>query len=100
VTVTNSPAARDLLLWWPFYFKDGRIVMLEKELQINRAMGLKIRELREASYVTRIMLASHVGVTFQQIQKIESGKNRVSAARLQLICEYLGISPMVFYALE
>jgi transcriptional regulator with XRE-family HTH domain len=37
-------------------------------------------------------LGEKLGVTFQQIQKYESGRNRVSAARLFEICEALEIS--------
>ena len=33
-----------------------------------------------------------LGVTFQQIQKYEKGRNRVSAARLFEICEALDVS--------
>jgi transcriptional regulator with XRE-family HTH domain len=36
-------------------------------------------------------LAQQLGVTFLQIQKYESGKNRVSAARLYEICHVLGV---------
>jgi transcriptional regulator with XRE-family HTH domain len=37
-------------------------------------------------------LGEKLGVTFQQIQKYESGRNRVSAARLFEICEALDVS--------
>jgi transcriptional regulator with XRE-family HTH domain len=37
-------------------------------------------------------LGEILGVTFQQIQKYESGRNRVSAARLFEICETLDVS--------
>ena len=38
------------------------------------------------------LLSKHLGVSFQQIQKYESGKNRVSAARLFDICKVLNVS--------
>ena len=37
-------------------------------------------------------LGEKLGVTFQQIQKYEKGRNRVSAARLFMICEALDVS--------
>jgi transcriptional regulator with XRE-family HTH domain len=37
-------------------------------------------------------LGQELGVLFQQIQKYESGKNRVSAARLFVICKALNVS--------
>jgi transcriptional regulator with XRE-family HTH domain len=33
-----------------------------------------------------------LGVSFQQIQKYESGRNRVSAARLFDICKFFNVS--------
>tara|TARA_R110002124_G_scaffold64985_2_gene177565 strand:- start:370087 stop:370317 length:231 start_codon:yes stop_codon:yes gene_type:complete len=71
--------------------------MLEREYDINLEIGRRIRALRLDQGVTQALLAKHVGVTFQQLQKIEIGKNRVSAARLLLICEYLELSPLMFY---
>jgi ATP-dependent DNA ligase len=42
--------------------------------------------------MTRADLGDELGVTFQQIQKYEKGRNRVSAARLFVICEALKLS--------
>ena len=36
-------------------------------------------------------LGQEIGVTFQQIQKYESGQNRISAGRLYEICQVLGV---------
>jgi transcriptional regulator with XRE-family HTH domain len=36
-------------------------------------------------------LARQLGVTFQQIKKYESGKNRLSAARLYEICQVFDV---------
>jgi transcriptional regulator with XRE-family HTH domain len=46
---------------------------------------------RRAVEMSQDRLAQQLGVTFQQIQKYESGKNRVSAARLYEICQVLGV---------
>lgn len=43
-------------------------------------------------------LASIIGVTFQQIQKYESGVNRVSASRLFLISRALGVDVDFFFS--
>jgi transcriptional regulator with XRE-family HTH domain len=50
-----------------------------------------MRESRRALGITQERLGE-LGVTFQQIQKYESGRNRVSAARLFEICEALEVS--------
>jgi transcriptional regulator with XRE-family HTH domain len=41
-------------------------------------------------------LANGLGVTFQQVQKYENGKNRVSASRLQQISQILQV-PVPFF---
>jgi transcriptional regulator with XRE-family HTH domain len=41
--------------------------------------------------MTQDHLAGELGVTFQQIQKYESAKNRLSAARLYEICQVFGV---------
>jgi transcriptional regulator with XRE-family HTH domain len=43
-------------------------------------------------------LAKALGYTFQQVQKYEDGRNRVSASRLWQIAEALGVSPDYFFA--
>lgn len=42
-------------------------------------------------------LAVGIGLSFQQLQKYESGANRVSAGRLQKIADLLGVPVTVFY---
>jgi transcriptional regulator with XRE-family HTH domain len=51
-----------------------------------------MREGRRAINMSQESLGEWLGVTFQQIQKYESGRNRVSAARLFEICEALDVS--------
>jgi len=55
----------------------------------DRAIGDRIRALREAHRITQAQLAAGCGVTFQQVQKYERGVNRVSAARLLQIAAVL-----------
>jgi transcriptional regulator with XRE-family HTH domain len=42
--------------------------------------------------LSQAVLAAKLGTSFQQLQKYESGGNRVSAARLFAICEALDVS--------
>jgi transcriptional regulator with XRE-family HTH domain len=51
-----------------------------------------MRERRFALSVSQEQLGRKLDVSFQQIQKYESGKNRVSAARLFEICKALNVS--------
>ncbi len=49
---------------------------------VDRIVGLKIREARKSLGLTQEQLAKEVGLTFQQIQKYEKAVNRVSAGLL------------------
>ena len=51
-----------------------------------------MREQRLALNMSQAKLGGELGVSFQQIQKYESGVNRVSAARLFEICKALNVS--------
>lgn len=42
-------------------------------------------------------LASALGITFQQVQKYEAGTNRISASRLQIITNTLGVPVSFFF---
>jgi transcriptional regulator with XRE-family HTH domain len=60
-------------------------------------IGRKIRTLRLERGLSQSRLADGIGLSFQQLQKYESGANRVSAGRLQKIAELLGVPVTVFY---
>ena len=47
--------------------------------------------------MTQEALAEKTGVKFQQIQKYELGHNRVSASRLKMIADALGLHPAFFF---
>ena len=47
--------------------------------------------------MTQQQLAERVGIKFQQIQKYETGMNRISASRLWDISEALGVSVSFFF---
>jgi ribosome-binding protein aMBF1 (putative translation factor) len=59
---------------------------------VDAYIGARMRESRLVKSMSQTDLGEKLGVTFQQIQKYESGRNRVSAARLFEICEALEIS--------
>ncbi len=59
-------------------------------------VGKKIRQRRWAIGTTQQQLAGQVGIRFQQIQKYETGANRVSASRLWDIATALGV-PIDFF---
>ena len=59
---------------------------------VDEYIGARMRESRVAINMSQAVLGEKLGVTFQQIQKYESGRNRVSATRLFVICEALDVS--------
>jgi len=58
---------------------------------VDSYIGVRMREQRLALEISQVQLGKKLGVSFQQIQKYESGKNRVSAARLFEICKALNV---------
>ncbi len=63
---------------------------------IDTHVGTRLRLRRTMLKMSQETLASLVGVTFQQIQKYESGTNRISASRLYLISSVLEV-PIGFF---
>lgn len=60
---------------------------------IDLEVGRRLRALRVARNVSQSSLAEAAGVTFQQIQKYEQGKNRISASMMCKLARKLQISP-------
>lgn len=59
-------------------------------------VGKRIRHRRWMVGMTQQQIAEKVGIKFQQIQKYETGMNRVSASRLWDIAEALNV-PVAFF---
>lgn len=59
-------------------------------------VGKRVRHRRWMLGVTQQQLAERVGIKFQQIQKYETGMNRISASRLWDIAEALDV-PISFF---
>ncbi len=64
---------------------------------VDAHVGKRIRHRRWMIGVTQQQLAEKVGIKFQQIQKYETGMNRVSASRLWDIAESLGVTIAFFF---
>jgi len=60
-------------------------------------VGKKIRQRRWLIGMTQQTLGETVGIKFQQIQKYETGANRVSASRLWDIAKALGLPVASFF---
>lgn len=60
-------------------------------------VGKRIRHRRWTLGTTQQQLAERVGIKFQQVQKYETGMNRVSASRLWDIAAALGVPVSFFF---
>jgi transcriptional regulator with XRE-family HTH domain len=60
-------------------------------------VGKRVRHRRWMVGMTQQQLAEKVGIKFQQIQKYETGMNRISASRLWDISDALGVSISFFF---
>lgn len=67
--------------------------MAKQITDVDKAIGAHIREFRKANRLSQSKLAEKLNVTFQQVQKYENGKNRVSVSSFIVICKTLGIEP-------
>lgn len=56
---------------------------------IDKRIGRNLRKMRLEASVSQEKLAEGLGITFQQVQKYESGANRVAASRLYEISRIL-----------
>lgn len=64
---------------------------------IDVHVGGRLRLRRTLMGLSQTDLAKSVGLTFQQVQKYESGANRVSASRLYHIAESLDVPVSFFF---
>ena len=64
---------------------------------VDLHIGQRVRHRRWLTGMTQQDLAESIGIRFQQVQKYESGANRISAARLWEIARALNVPISFFY---
>lgn len=64
-----------------------------KAINRNREIGLRIKSFREKRRISQATLGEAIGVSYQQVQKYESGITPVTVERLEQIAKVLGIQP-------
>lgn len=57
------------------------------------AISVRIRSLRRERNMTQMDLAALIGVTYQQVQKYEVGRNRISGSRIGQIAAAFDVPP-------
>ena len=68
-------------------------------VSVDKEIGGMVRALREERGLTQSDLANALGIRYQQVQKYETGANRISAAALQVIADRLRVHPACFFRL-
>jgi transcriptional regulator with XRE-family HTH domain len=63
---------------------------------IDKHVGTRLRVRRRMLGLSQTYVGDAIGVTFQQMQKYESGVNRISASRLHQVAAVLGV-PVTFF---
>ena len=70
-----------------------RLYNERKAQPIDAHVGKRIRMRRSFLNISQEKLAELIGVTFQQIQKYEHGRNAVASTRIADLCRALEITP-------
>ncbi len=65
--------------------------------RIDVEIGARLRQARAAAGLTQTELGTGLGISFQQIQKYEKGKNRIGGGRLYKIARVLGVKITYFF---
>lgn len=71
--------------------------MKKQTSDVDRFIGVRVREARSALRMTQSDLGQMLDITFQQVQKYEKGVNRISSATLLDISKVLGRPLTWFY---
>ena len=66
-------------------------------LAVDTHVGQRVKTRRLELGMSQTKLADSLGVSFQQIQKYENGRNRMGSSRLKLIADALKVSPSYFF---
>lgn len=60
-------------------------------------VGQKLKQLRMLRGLTQTEVAQGLGISFQQVQKYELGRNRISASKLFEVSQILQVPPSYFF---
>ncbi len=64
---------------------------------IDRFVGSRVRKRRLQLERSQTAVARELGVSFQAVQKYESGDIRIATSTLYQLCEILGVGPAYFF---
>ena len=64
---------------------------------VDTHVGRQMRARRELRGLPQKELARQLNISFQQVQKYESGANRISASKMWQLCDVLDVAPGYFF---
>jgi transcriptional regulator with XRE-family HTH domain len=64
------------------------VIVIEK---IDITLAKNIKTIRKLKSISQGKLSEILGVSYQQIQKYETGKNRIPSAKVKMIADYFNI---------
>lgn len=65
---------------------------------VDILVGMNLRRLRCEAGMTMVQLAAEIGVSYQQLQKYEHGRNRLSASMLWECAQALDVPLTLLFA--
>jgi transcriptional regulator with XRE-family HTH domain len=74
--------------------------MKQRNSKIDKQIGMRLRQIRILRDLSQSQLGAELGVTFQQVQKYESGTNAIASSRMPALCKALGITPDELYRVD
>lgn len=69
----------------------------KRTAEVDKRVGACVRAARVKAGLSQSKLAAELGITFQQLQKYEKGKNRVAVSTLLLIADALTLPVQSFF---
>ena len=75
----------------------GVVMAKNRPLPVDVDVGATVRAYRLHRKMSQSDLGSHLGITFQQVQKYEKGTNRIGSSRLAQIAAALDTPIAAFY---
>jgi transcriptional regulator with XRE-family HTH domain len=75
----------------------GGLRRLPRVTDLDRRIGVRLRELRRSRGLTQQQMADALGMAYQQVHKVEAGRNRISAGHLWRAMNVLKVEPNEFF---
>ncbi len=69
----------------------------KRTAEADKRVGACVRAARVKAGLSQSRLAAELGITFQQLQKYEKGKNRIAVSTLMLIADALALPVQSFF---